>query len=59
MNGMTHSCIPIKEESVHVTETTAEYGYGFNFSKTGVFKNLLAEFEMLLDVKDPDSKTLR
>jgi len=41
-----------------VTESTADFGYGFNFAKTGVFKNLLDEFELLLDVKNPDSKSL-
>ena len=47
------------QETMLITESTAEYGYGFNFNKTGVFKNLLDEFGLLLDVKNPDSKTLR
>ena len=45
------------EDTVRVTSGPTEYGYGFNSSKTGVFQNLLAEFELLLDVKSPDSKT--
>jgi len=45
------------ETVIHVTESTAQYGYGFNCSKTGVFKNLLEEYEIMLDVKNPDSKT--
>ena len=51
--------MPEQEQTMNITESTSEFGYGFNFAKTGVFKNLLDEFEQLLDVKNPDSKTLR
>jgi len=40
------------------TDNIALYGYGFNFAKTGVFKDLMAEYGQLLDVPDPDTKTL-
>ena len=51
--------MPEQEQTMNITESTSEFGYGFNFSKTGVFKNLLDEFEQLLDVNNPDSKPLR
>lgn len=51
--------MPEQEQTMNITESTSEFGYGFNFAKTGVFKNLLDEFEQLLDVKNPDSKPLR
>ena len=51
--------MPEEAETLNITESTSEFGYGFNFAKTGVFKNLLDEFEQLLDVKNPDSKPLR
>lgn len=34
-----------------------EKGYGFGSKQSGVYTNLLQEFEELLDIKDPDSKT--
>lgn len=39
-------------------EDVSLYGYGFNFAKTGVFKDLMDEFGQILDVKNPDVKTL-
>ena len=49
-----------KEEKIELlTVSTEDFGYGFNFSKTGVFKNLLDEFGLLLDVKNPDAKSHR
>jgi len=34
-----------------------EKGYGFGSKQSGVYTNLLQEFEELLDIKDPDNKT--
>jgi len=34
-----------------------ERGYGFGLKQSGVYTNLLQEFEELLDIKDPDNKT--